>query len=55
LSHALLFGTKSITKSWLNIPVETKVCCKDFSEVWDDGLQIHGNSHGDRYEEVKRL
>jgi hypothetical protein len=32
-----------------------EVCCKYPSEVWDDGLKIHGNSHDNRFEEVERL
>ena len=32
-----------------------EVCCKYPSEMWDDGLQIHGNSHGDISEKVERL
>jgi hypothetical protein len=24
-------------------------------EVWDDGLQIHAYSHGNKFEEVERL
>jgi hypothetical protein len=36
--------------------MEILLLCKDPSEVWDDGLQIHGKySHGDRSEEAERL
>jgi hypothetical protein len=37
------------------MPWEREVCCKDPSKYWDDGLKIHGNSHGNRSEEVERL
>jgi hypothetical protein len=44
-----------MAEAWKNIPREREVCCKYPSEVWDDGLKIHRNSHGDISEEVERL
>jgi len=40
---------------WWSIPWIRKVCSEDSSEVWNDGLQIHGHSYDHRYNKSKRL
>jgi hypothetical protein len=37
------------------IPWTRKVCNKDSSKVWNDGLKIHGDSYDHRYKKSKRL